>query len=230
MTVPVPVIAIDGPSASGKSSTAAAVARALGWPHVDSGALYRTLTWVALEHELDDPTEICARADLLRVRLVPVQGAVAVEVGGYPVGEEIRSDAVTAHVSAIAAMPPVREWVNARLREAVARAGGGVMDGRDIGTVVFPDAPLKVFLTASPEARAVRRLRQRDGGGDPDPAVVAREAAELAARDRRDAERAVAPLRQAADARFLDTTGMGFDEQVARILVWAGETGLRGAR
>ncbi len=223
------VIAIDGPAASGKSSTAAAVARALGLVHLDSGALYRLVTLIAIEGELDDAEAIVAAADLAEVAIEPGEGeTMMLTRGSTIVGEEIRTSAVTARVSAVSAMPPVRDWVNRLLREAVAQAAGGVMDGRDIGSVVFPDAALKVFLTASPEARAYRRLRQT--GDDVDPMSLSAEAVRLAERDRLDSMREVAPLRQAEGARLLDTSGMSFDEQVEIILDWAVEAGWnRGA-
>ncbi|HET9134065.1 MAG TPA: (d)CMP kinase [Gemmatimonadales bacterium] len=219
------LLAIDGPAASGKSSTAAAVARALGWIHIDSGALYRVVTWFAVVRQLHAPEAILAAAEAGEVTLVRDGTTLEVRVRGREVESAIRSEAVTARVSEVAAIPAVRDWVNRRLRAAVREWGGGVMDGRDIGTAVFPDAPLKVFLTATPEARARRRLRQ--GGVEGDPAEVAAEAARLAERDRLDAGRAVAPLRQAPDARLLDTTDMAFEEQVAAILAWAGEAGFR---
>jgi cytidylate kinase len=227
MRTPARFIAIDGPAASGKSSTAAAVADALGLIHIDSGALYRTLTWLALREQSDNPMVITAAADRAGISLVRDGRSLAVRVDGAVVEDAIRSEAVTARVSAIAALPAVRDWVNRTLRAAVAREGGGVMDGRDIGTVVFPDAPLKVFLTATPEARAERRLRQREGGATPSAAALALEAADLALRDAQDAARAVAPLRRAGDARILDSTDLVFADQVAQILAWAGEIGLR---
>lgn len=227
MSAPTRFIAIDGPAASGKSSTAAAVADALGLIHIDSGALYRTLTWLALREGTNDPVAITAAADRAGITLVPNGRSLAVRVAGAEVEDAIRSAAVTARVSAISALPAVRDWVNRTLRAVVAREGGGVMDGRDIGTVVFPDAPLKVFLTATPEARADRRLRQRELRGVPAPEAVAREAAELAHRDAQDASREVAPLRQAPDARTLDSTRLTFADQVAQILAWADEIGLR---
>ena len=143
----------------------------------------------------------------------------AAYLDGEPADDRIRTARVTANVSAVSAVPVVREWVNSRLRE-LARAGVGlVVDGRDIGTVVFPDADLKVFLTATPEARARRRLTQR--GDAVDPAVLAVETERLAARDRADSSRPVAPLRKADDAEVLDTTEMNFAEQVGRIVEWA---------
>ena len=223
------VIAIDGPAASGKSSTAALVAERLGWAHLDSGALYRALTLAALDRfgaaaatsEEGWPVQrILALADELPVRLVLSGTAFRPEVAGVDVDEAIRSGRVTASVSAVAALPAVRAWVNARQREAVhAHPDGVVVDGRDIGTVVFPDSPLKVFLTATPEERARRRLSQR---GQPlDGALVARESAELAARDHADATRPVAPLKAAPDAVILDSTRLSLVEQVDQVVALA---------
>ncbi len=218
------VIAIDGPAASGKSSTAAAVARALGLVHLDSGALYRLVTLIAIEEKLDDAAAIVAAAESVDVAIVPGEGeTMALTRRGLLVGDEIRAPQVTARVSAVSAMSPVRDWVNRLLRGAVADAAGGVMDGRDIGSVVFPDAALKVFLTASPESRAWRRLRQT--GSEVDPMSLSAEAARLAERDRLDSMREVAPLRQAPGARLLDTSDMSFDQQVGIILEWAREVG-----
>jgi cytidylate kinase len=219
------VIAIDGPAASGKSSTAAAVARALGFAHIDSGSLYRALTWVAVRAGVRDPDVIVALAARLHVGLVPQGDTPRVHLDGIEdVEAAIRDPEVNARVSAIAALPVLREWVNVKLREALARGGNAVIDGRDIGTVVVPDAELKIYLTATPLARARRRLLQQGGITDPD--QLAGETAKLAERDRLDAARAVAPLRQAPDAVVLDTTGMTFDEQVGHIVTLASERGL----
>jgi cytidylate kinase len=265
------VIAIDGPAASGKSSTAAAVATRLGWAHLDSGALYRAVTLAALDNLGDaagsaggggrgaarepqpargvkerrereegrgqgehgdqgqggersqwGPQQIVAIAESLPVRLVLLGATFRPVVAGVDVGEAIRSERVTQRVSEIAALREVRHWVNVQQREAVLRhAGGVVVDGRDIGTVVFPDAPLKVFLTASPAERARRRLAQR--GQTIDPTELTREAAALAARDQADSTRAVAPLRAAADAVRLDTTVLSLEEQVNRVVALARE-------
>jgi cytidylate kinase len=225
------VIAIDGPAASGKSSTAAAVARRLGWAHLDSGALYRAVTLAALDNLRDagsgmrdawSPQQLVALAEDLPVRLVLVDDAFRPAVAGVDVEDAIRSERVTRHVSAIAAIREVRNWVNVRQREAVAGVPRGVVvDGRDIGTVVFPDAPVKVFLTASPEERARRRLAQR--GSRADPGELAREAQALAARDHADSTRPVAPLRAAADAVRLDTTDLSLDEQAERVVALARE-------
>ena len=231
------VIAIDGPAASGKSSTASLVARRLGWAHLDSGALYRAITLAVLDN-LGEPgagsrerwsaERIIALAEDLPVRLVLVGDVFRPEVAGVDVAQAIRSERVTQRVSEIAAIPEVRHWVNVQQREAVqGHLRGVVVDGRDIGTVVFPDAPLKVFLTASPEERARRRLAERRGGagsggaaggGD---AELRQEAEGLEARDRADSTRAVAPLRAAADAVVLDTTRVSLEQQVQAVVALA---------
>jgi len=221
------VVAIDGPAASGKSSTAALVAEQLGWAHLDSGALYRALTLATLDNldnldNLHQPSgqKIIGLAEDLPVRLVLVGGSFRPEVAGVDVEEAIRSERVTRHVSQIAAIPEVRTWVNARQREAAAdHPSGVVVDGRDIGTVVFPDAPVKVFLTATPDERARRRITQR--GEAMDERRLARESQALAARDTADSSRPVAPLKPAADAVVLDTTHLTLDEQVRRIVALA---------
>lgn len=223
MTTP-RIVAIDGPAASGKSSTAGLVANVLGLAHIDSGALYRAITWVALHEHLDDPIGIVAAADARAVNLHRVGKELVVFADGRPMGEAIRRTEVTAQVSAVSAMPAVRDWVNDRLRRAVMDSGGAVVDGRDIGTVVFPAAPLKVFLTATPAARARRRVLQR--GTEVDPEDPARETALLEERDRRDSTRAVAPLRPAVDAVVLDTTDLTIEAQVAKIVELAGNRGL----
>ena len=232
------VIAIDGPAASGKSSTASLVARRLGWAHLDSGALYRAITLGALDNlgergalkeSLTVPgssspwsaQQIVALAEDLPVRLVLVDDVFRPEVAGVDVAQAIRSERVTQRVSEIAAIPEVRHWVNVQQREAVqAHSRGVVVDGRDIGTVVFSDAPLKVFLTASPEERARRRLAERGRGGSGE-AEVRREAEALAARDRADSTRAVAPLKAAADAVLLDTTRLSLEQQVQAVVALA---------
>jgi cytidylate kinase len=222
------VIAIDGPSASGKSSTARAVAEALGFAHLDSGSLYRGVTLVALREAArqrsrassstrDLSPETILRAAEDRGLMLQSDGVgFAAYLEGEPVEDALRNAEVTSHVSAIAAVPVVREWVNAKLRAMVRAGQNVVVDGRDIGTVVFPDADLKIFLTASPEARAGRRISQR--GIAVHPEGLDAEAAALAARDHADSTRTVAPLRAAEDAIQLDTTAMGFAEQVQFIV------------
>lgn len=214
--MPALVIAIDGPAASGKSSTAQAVAEALDFTHLDSGALYRGATLVGLRLGIEDPFQLVPALDRHRLVLHHDGTRFTVWLGGDSVEQEIRAPEVTGRVSAVSALPPVRDWVNQRLR-GVAEAGHSlVVDGRDIGTVVFPDAPLKVFLTASPRTRAARRLAQRGEGETP--AVLERETAALALRDEADSRRAVAPLRIAEDAVPLDGTGLSFEAQVAEIV------------
>jgi len=222
------VIAIDGPSASGKSSTARAVAESLGFSHLDSGSLYRGVTLVALREAARhgargvDPTAALSPETILRAAedrglMLQSDGAgFAAYLEGEPVEDALRNAEVTSHVSAIAAVPVVREWVNSRLRALVRAGQNVVVDGRDIGTVVFPDADLKIFLTATPQARAGRRISQRGVAIEAD--RLDDEAAALAARDHADSTRAVAPLRPAPDAVHLDTTGMGFPEQVQFIV------------
>ena len=223
------VVAIDGPAASGKSSTAKAVARALGWTHLDSGALYRALTLAALDHLGGGEwleTRIIGLAEDLPVRLVLIATEFRPSVAGVDVGDAIRSERVTARVSELAALPGVRKWVNAQQRQtAKEHPAGVVVDGRDIGTVVFPDAPVKVFLTATPEERVRRRVTQR--GEALDPERLGRESQALAARDEADSTRAVAPLKPAPDALILDSTRLSFDEQVQRVVALAREWALR---
>ncbi|MEE8146244.1 MAG: (d)CMP kinase [Longimicrobiales bacterium] len=223
------VVAIDGPSASGKSSTAVAVAEGLGFRHLDSGALYRGLTLVAIRAGLPSPYDegdILRAAEEVGLELRPVLGSfqVVLEASGEILAEELRTADVTARVSEVAALPAIRDWVNRHLRSAAVSGGAVVVDGRDIGSVVFPEAELKVFLTASPAARAQRRLVQR--GDQVDQAWLTAETDALAARDRADSHRAVAPLIQAPDAVLLDTSEMGFVEQVDRIVALARERGI----
>ncbi|HEX2611453.1 MAG TPA: (d)CMP kinase [Gemmatimonadales bacterium] len=222
------VVAIDGPSASGKSSTARAVAEALGFAHLDSGSLYRGVTLVALReatrrgldraHLLDSlsPETILRAAEDRGLMLQSDGVGFSAYLEGEPAEDALRSAEVTAQVSAIAAIPVVREWVNSRLRAMVRAGQDVVVDGRDIGTVVFPEADLKIFLTASAEARAGRRISQR--GMKLHPEHLDAEAAALAARDHADSTRAIAPLRPADDAVLLDTTAMDFSEQVRFIV------------
>lgn len=213
------VIAIDGPAASGKSSTARAVAAALGYRHLDSGAFYRALTLALLrsgipEQEWDSLTA----SDLAQLQVAGVAeaGGYLFRIGSEEVTGQIRSPAVSASVSRVAAIPAVRDWLLGTLRAAGAK-GGLVADGRDIGTVVFPDAELKVFLVCAPQERALRRLREQ---GDASASVedIRAEAERLRTRDHLDSSREVAPLLRAADAITLDTTGLAFNAQVDAIL------------
>jgi CMP/dCMP kinase len=215
------IIAIDGPAGSGKSSTARAVARRLGFRHLDSGAFYRALTWAALRQGFaPDSWEDLRAADLdsLQVSASPGPDGFVMHAAGRPLGTAIRGPEVTAQVSAMARVPAVREWLLDTLRDA-GRSTSLVADGRDIGTVVFPDAELKVFLVADPEERARRRLLQM--GQDTDDDALAAEVRRIHERDQADASRETAPLRQAEDALVLDTTGLSFDQQVDRIVALA---------
>lgn len=220
------VIAIDGPAASGKSSTAGLVAERLGWAHLDSGALYRALTLAAIDNlgeggrrkgEEWPAQQVVDLAERLPVRLVLVGTQFRPEVAGADVAQVIRGDRVTRYVSMLAAIPDVRTWVNTQQRLAVEGLGRGVVvDGRDIGTVVFPEAPLKIFLTATPDERARRRLFQR--GQAVDVELVRSESQALAARDAADSNRRFAPLKAATDAVLLDTTALTLEEQVRQVV------------
>ena len=210
------MIAIDGPAASGKSSTAHWVAERLGFRHIDSGALYRAATAAALRRRADGAWDerfvLDAAAD---VRLVESKASFVAAIGPQTIDHEIRDAAVTQHVSAVARMPRVREWVNELVRRT-ARGSDVVVDGRDIGTVVFPDALLKVFLVADPWERARRRLTQRLGRA-PSDEEIAEETERLVQRDARDATQTV----QASDAVLIDTTFLTQEEQVERIVALA---------
>ena len=210
------VIAIDGPAASGKSSTAQWVAQRLAFRHIDSGALYRAATAAQLRRNSTGEwteTQVCEAAQ--GITLVPHGTSFAPLVDGRVVDEELRGSEVTRHVSRVARMPRVREWVNARVRDA-ARNHDVVVDGRDMGTAVFPHATLKVFLVADPWERASRRLLQRLGRRPTDD-EIAEETDRLVQRDARDATQTV----QAKDAVLLDTTYLTQEEQVERIVALA---------
>jgi cytidylate kinase len=207
------VIAIDGPAASGKSSTAQMVAEKLGFLHVDSGSLYRAATAAILRRE-KDASKWTEQSVLDAARPVDLRAA---RTSFYPVLEgraiedEIRDKEVTRHVSRVAQMPRVRDWVNAKVREA-AESKDVVVDGRDMGTVVFPDADLKIFLVADSRERALRRLRQR--GTPASQQVLDDETIRIKERDERDAKQTV----PAADAVTIDTTGLNQAEQVEQIV------------
>jgi CMP/dCMP kinase len=216
------IIVLDGPAASGKSSTAKAVAARLGFRHLDSGAFYRALTAAALDAGIPEGRwELLAESELdaLRVHARPAPDGFRLYAGEQDMTSRIRTPDVNRRVSVMARVPAVRSWLLGRLR-AAGRAADLVADGRDMGTVVFPNADLKFFLVASPEVRARRRLGEQ-GIHDPDPATVTEEQRRLLARDRQDSERAVAPLRRAPDAIEVDTTALGFEAQVRLIVAEA---------
>jgi CMP/dCMP kinase len=214
----IPVLTIDGPSGSGKGTISLAVAKRLGWHYLDSGALYRAVGVAAgwADLDLDDAgalvrctfdTDIGFRDD--------ARGELRVLVNGHDATDELRTETAGAAASAIAAIPAVRAALKDRQR-AFRQAPGLVADGRDMGTVIFPDAGIKVFLTASAEERAERRYKQlKDKGVSVTLDGLLRE---ILARDARDANRAVAPLRPAEDAVRIDTTGLGIEAVVERVL------------
>ena len=213
-----PVVTIDGPAGSGKSTTAREVARRLGFRHLDSGALYRALTLAVMESGVPEREWDTLDDDLLRsldIRMEPRGNGFRVLLDGRDTGKSLRSPEVTSRVSKLAGVPAVRRRL-LDLQRDVGRRGGVVTDGRDMGTVVFPYADLKVFLTASLEERARRRLLQEDRAADPE--TVAEEALRIQARDARDSGRAVSPLRRPDGALVLDTTDLTFEEQVDRIV------------
>jgi CMP/dCMP kinase len=208
------VVAIDGPSGSGKSTVARGVASALGLAVLDTGAMYRAVTFAVLEdHVRLDDVEACAR--VARERAITVEHGVTM-IDGRDISAEIRGPDVTMAVSIIAAHPAVREVLVARQRAWVAHHNGGVVEGRDIGTVVFPDAPVKVFLVASDEVRAERRRREEAAAARA--VAVAEVKAALERRDALGSCRAVSPLRAAADAIEIDTTSLDADTVVAEIV------------
>ncbi len=211
-----PIVALDGPAGAGKSTVARLVADRLGFLYVDTGAMYRA---VALKAErlgvVDDEAAVVALADTSQITLATGAGALQVLLDGEEVTAAIRTPRLSALVSPVAAMSGVRRSMVRRQRE-LGREGGVVMEGRDIQTVVFPDAEVKIFLTASPAERARRRCAELQTKG-----VVADFAtveAEMAARDRRDATRADSPLVPAADAVTVTTDGLPIDQVVARIV------------
>jgi cytidylate kinase len=211
------VIAIDGPSGSGKSTVARRVAAALHLRYLDTGAIYRALTWAVLDRGVDpdDVDGVLSVARVAQIRVSTDPQAQAVSVDGRDVAPAIRDTAVTGAVSAVSAIPQVRERLVA-LQRAIIGAGGIVVEGRDIGTVVSPDSPVKVFLTASPEMRAARRSADTETTvGDRDVSSVQ---ADLARRDTLDSTRAASPLAMAPDAVQLDSTAMDEDAVVARVL------------
>jgi cytidylate kinase len=216
------ILAIDGPAGSGKSTVARAVARRLDFSYLDTGAMYRAVTWLALSRgvELDDVTAVAELAEADPVTFERVAGeplATRVEIAGHDVTRAIRTPEVDAAVSIVAQEPGVRHAMVEQQRACARMARDCVVEGRDVGTVVFADAAVKVFLTASPEERAKRRREQhaQAGHGEESTDVVL---AQLQRRDRIDSTRDVSPLRPAGDAVVLDTTGLSVDEVVDRIV------------
>ena len=224
MTDYVPVLAIDGPSGSGKGTVSRKLARRLGWHLLDSGALYRLVALAAVEGKLslDDPERLVHIASNMNISFAPASDLEQVFLEGKEVSKDMRTEACGTNASKIALQPAIRNTVVARQRR-FAQAPGLVADGRDMGTIVFPDAILKVFLTASPEERTLRRYNQlKDKGIDVNLTALSRH---VYRRDRRDVERNVAPLRPAQDARVLDSTELDENEVVECIFEWLLGTG-----
>jgi cytidylate kinase len=207
------VIAMDGPSGSGKSSVSKGVARALGLRYLDTGAMYRAVTWWMLCHgvSVDDPAAVAARAGEPELVSGTDPDHPTITLDGEDVSGPIRSAEVTGAVSAVAAVPAVRTRLVAMQRRIIG-AGGIVVEGRDIGGVVAPDAPVKIYLTASPEVRARRRNNELTG------VTVSATQADLARRDHLDSTRAADPLARADGAIEVDTTSLGLDEVIAEIV------------
>jgi CMP/dCMP kinase len=212
------VIAVDGPSGSGKSSVSRGAATELGLRYLDTGAMYRAVTWWMLERRIDvsDSAAVAARAAEALVAPGTDPASPTITLDGRDVSAEIRRPEVTGAVSAVSAVPEVRRLL-LTLQRTVIGAGGIVVEGRDIGTVVCPDADLKVFLTASAQARAARRSRELAGAGHSDaaPSVTLDD---LARRDAVDSTRAVSPLRRADDAVVVDATELSLEETIAEVV------------
>jgi len=207
------VIAIDGPAGAGKSTLAARLAQKLGYVNLESGAMYRALALKALASgvALDDEAALVALAEESRIQLRPEADGNRVLLDGRDVSQSIREQDVTDAASKVSVHPRVREWMVARQREMGAQ-GGIIMEGRDIGTKVFPDAEVKIFLDAAPEVRGDRRFRQKPEASLPPEAVIA----ELRERDRRDRTRTASPLAPAPDAMIIDSTNMTIEQVIAR--------------
>jgi cytidylate kinase len=208
------IIAIDGPAGAGKSTIASRLARKLGYVNLESGAMYRALALKAIEQDasFDDDAALLKLAQNARIQLEPAIGGNRTLLDGRDVSARIRERDVSEAASRVSVHPKVREWMVARQREMGA-GGGVVMEGRDIGTQVFPDADLKIFLDADPVVREQRRMTQQKIKGD----VAANLAAELRERDRRDRTRAASPLVAAPDATMINSSSLSEDEVLAQV-------------
>ena len=206
------IIAIDGPAGAGKSTIASRLARKLGYVNLESGAMYRALAFKAIDNDLslDDEAALVKLAEASRIQLEPTIGGNRTLLDGHDVSSRIRERDVTEAASRVSVHPKVREWMVAHQR-AMGAGGGVVMEGRDIGTKVFPDADLKIFLDADPVVREQRRMTQQKIKGE----LAASVAAELRERDRRDRTRAASPLVAAADAVVINSSAMSEEEVLA---------------
>ncbi len=209
------IIAIDGPSGAGKGTVARAVAARLEYHHVDTGAMYRAVAWKALRDGVRLDDEVATADVARRARIHVIDGAVLVD--GEDVARAIRTPEIDAGAAAVARLPSVRSVLIVQQRE-LGRRGGVVMEGRDIGTVVFPDADLKIYLDAAPEERARRRANDPSHSAGRAGAAVEEVATALEARDRSDRTRVTAPLTRAPDAVWIDTTGVPIEEVIEKVL------------
>jgi CMP/dCMP kinase len=209
------IIAIDGPAGAGKSTIASRLARKLGYVNLESGAMYRALALKAIEKDasFDDEATLVKLAEESRIQLEPSRDGNRTLLNGHDVSARIRERDVTEAASRVSVHPKVRAWMVAHQRAMGGAGGGVVMEGRDIGTKVFPDADLKIFLDADPVVREQRRMQQQKIKGE----VAANVAADLRERDRRDRTRAASPLMAAEDAVVIDSTSMGEDEVLAQV-------------
>lgn len=212
------VIAIDGPSGSGKSSTSKRVGAKLGFLHVDSGALYRIMTWQCLEQGIDtsNPEAVAAFASTVEIECRPENGAIAYYVKGEAPGDRIRTPEINAHASPVATVKAVRDRITAILR-GMTQYGDLVVEGRDITTAVFPDSPARFYLTASAEARALRRQKEEVEKGIANQSAEAVKAS-LLARDQIDSTRKYAPLKKADGALEIDSSNLTLDQVVETVL------------
>lgn len=208
------VVAVDGPSGSGKSSTARGVAKRLGLDYLDTGAMYRAITWALLEDgvHVDDAAAVAGAAGKVVLEIGTDPAAPTIYAGGVDVSEPIRGPHVTAAVSAVSAVPAVRDILVAEQRVVIGESDGIVVEGRDIASVVAPDASVKVYLVADAEARANRRTAEL-GGAD-----VAATKADLERRDAFDSSRSASPLRRADGARIIDTTHLSLEDVIDEIV------------
>jgi len=220
--MPLPLIALDGPAGAGKSTTTRQVAWRLGIPYLDTGALYRAAAWAALKAKVDlkDPAAIWRCVEKANITFAQAPGGIRTWVDGTDVTNAIRLPDVNSAVTPVCEVSEVRRRLVAMQRDWAAR-GFGIMEGRDIGTVVIPHAGLKIYFWARPEVRAIRRATEM--GIDGDPAAISKLAAEITERDRRDSTRSDSPMKQADDAIILDSSDMAFNDQVDMIIHLAAE-------